>query len=172
MRRPIWAISLSSVFPGLPGVLCQAFNLSSRFTTPSKICRRAQNKQGGRQHNKSSLNLLSHLAAAQGDRLSGRPGRAGQEPVQSQRDTHTRAVTATGHTCHWPNRCFFNWGVCWFSDSLRVRDRWFCFSSEGDRCHMTLLLFSWTVEIQWSLTTQWLHCKTLLRNYALVFKHT
>lgn len=40
IRRPIWAISFSSVFPGLPGVLCQAFNLSSRFTTPSKICNR------------------------------------------------------------------------------------------------------------------------------------
>lgn len=72
MRRPIWAISLSSVFPGLPGVLCQAFNLSSRFTTPSKICSRAQkqtkaavNKQ--RRQLAESLNLLSHLAVTEGD---------------------------------------------------------------------------------------------------------
>lgn len=42
MRRPIWAISFSSAFPGLPGVLCQAFNLSSRFITPSKICTTAK----------------------------------------------------------------------------------------------------------------------------------
>lgn len=68
IRRPIWAISFSSVFPGLPGVLCQAFNLSSRFTTPSKICSK-KNKKNKRQQPSTkattieSLNLFPHLGA-------------------------------------------------------------------------------------------------------------
>ncbi len=57
IRRPIWAISLSSVFPGLPGVLCQAFNLSSRFTTPSKIWNTTKDSV-------QRLDMFPHLAAA------------------------------------------------------------------------------------------------------------